>query len=318
VTAHEPTFSVVMPAHNTASTIGAAIASVLAQSRGDFELLVVDDSSTDGTADVVRELAADPRVQLLRTDSRSGPGAARNVAFARARGRYISMLDSDDLWLPAYLATVSEALERHPSTGLVCAERWTLEDPPGLVRRTSNHAAPGPLVLDPEDFLLRLVRGNFVVNSTVTVRRVALEDAGFCDPSLPAAVDIDLWVRIAAAGHGALWLPQRLAVYRVRQGSIQNDARNEVRAYAAIRDVYRKLSERPDVVEQARVDARARVAELDRDLARVTGDRRVAWALLQLRRRAGVARRVFLRRRLWYATPPPELAPLLASAASAS
>jgi glycosyltransferase involved in cell wall biosynthesis len=318
MTVHEPTFSVVMPAHNTAPTIRAAIASALAQTRGDFELLVVDDASTDGTAEVVSEFAADPRVQLLRTGSRSGPGAARNVAFARARGRYISMLDSDDLWVPAYLETVGEALERYPRAGLVCAGRWTLEDPPGLVRRTSNHAVPGPLVLDPDEFLLRLVRGNFVVNSTVTVRRVALDDAGLCDPSLPAAVDVDLWVRIAAAGHGALWLPQRLAVYRVRRGSIQNDARNEARAYAAIRDVYRKLSERPDVAEQVRARARARVGELDRDLARVTGDRRVAWTLLQLRRRAGAAQRRFLRRRLWYATPPPELASLLAGAPSAS
>src|SRR5215831_5313394 len=224
ITGGHALFSVVMPAHNTAPTIGAAIESVLAQSRQDFEVFVVDDGSTDGTADAVDRYASDPRVHLLRRSESGGPGAARNTAFAVARTPLVCMLDSDDLWLPHYLETAAEALAAHPSVALFCAGNWTLEEPPGLIRRnTSRH---GDALLDADEFLLGLVEQNFVVNSTVTVRREALLECGGCDPSLRAAVDLDLWLRLAAAGHGAIRVGEPLTVYRVRSGSIQHARRN--------------------------------------------------------------------------------------------
>src|SRR5262249_46526832 len=217
VSSQAPTFSVVMPAHNTASMIGDAIASVLAQTRTDFELLVVDDRSTDGTPDVVRRFADDPRVELLPSGPERGPGAARNAAIARARGRYVSMLDSDDLWLPTYLEAVGAALDRHASAGLACTLRWTLDDPPGLLRRSVRPARAEPEVLAAAAFLARLAQRNFVVNSTVTLRRSLAVELGGCNSALRAAVDFDLWLRTAAAGYGAVFLQEPLAVYRVRR-----------------------------------------------------------------------------------------------------
>ena len=304
----EPTFSVVMPALNTASMIGAAIGSALAQTRVDFELLVVDDGSTDGTRDVTQWFAADSRVKLLTAGPRGGPGAARNAAIAQARGMYVSMLDSDDLWLPTYLERAGEALDRHPSVGFVCTESWTLEDPPGLVRRPGVRPRRRmDRVLEADELLLRLVRRNFVVNSTVTIRRSMLVAVGGCNSSLRAAVDFELWLRIAAAGYGAVSLPDPLAVYRVRRGSIQNEPRNELRAHEALRLVYGAVAEDWPVPDDVKAVARSRVESIDRRIAVLTGKSPVRASLLSARRRVGLLKRAALGRRLWYAEPPSEL-----------
>jgi glycosyltransferase involved in cell wall biosynthesis len=304
-----------MPAYNTAPMIGAAIASVVAQTRSDFELLVVDDGSTDGTRDVVRRFAADPRVELIVSGPKGGPGAARNLAIARARGRYVSMLDSDDLWMPTYLETVGDALDANPAAGLACALSWTLDDPPGLLRRAAHGSRGSPEVLEAGAFLDRLARRNFVVNSTVTLRRSLAVELGGCNSALPAAVDFDLWLRVAAAGHGAVLLREPLAVYRVRRGSIQNEPANELRAHEAIRDVYRSVAEEWPVPDTVRAVARERVESLERRIAILNGDRRARAALLVVRRRGGAVKRTVLRRRLWYAELPPELRAALPSLA---
>src|SRR4051812_28108863 len=106
----EPTFSVAIPAYNAAATIAPALRSVLAQTRGDFEAIVVDDGSTDATAEAVGPFLEDGRITLVQQENR-GLSGARNTALASARGRYVSLLDSDDLWLPHYLERMGEALD---------------------------------------------------------------------------------------------------------------------------------------------------------------------------------------------------------------
>ena len=304
----EPTFSIVMPAFNTASMIGAAIGSALAQTCGDFELLVVDDGSTDGTRDIVKCCQADARVKLLTAGPRGGPGAARNAGIARARGMYVSMLDSDDLWLPTYLERAGETLDRDPSVGFVCAESWTLDDPPGLLRRPVVRLGRRTArVFEADELLRRLVRRNFVVNSTVTARRSMLVAAGGWNSSLRAAVDFDLWLRIAAAGYGAVFLPDPLAVYRVRRGSIQNEPRNELRANEALRLVYLAVAENWPVPDDVKSVAKSHIESIDRRIAVLTGKSPVRASLFSARRRLGPLIRAVLGQRHWYAEPPAEL-----------
>jgi len=96
--------SVIMPCHNSEKTIELAIRSVLLQTFSDFELLVIDDDSTDNTTDVVqRFIDEDPRVNLIRLDGHHGAGLARNEGIKAAKGKYIAFLDSDDAWLPKKL-----------------------------------------------------------------------------------------------------------------------------------------------------------------------------------------------------------------------
>ena len=105
--------SVVIPAFNAVGCIGRAIASVRAQSEADFEILVVDDASTDATPAVVGALAQDDsRIRLLRAPANGGPGLARNQAIEAARGAWIALLDADDAYLPKRLATLAELGER--------------------------------------------------------------------------------------------------------------------------------------------------------------------------------------------------------------
>jgi glycosyltransferase involved in cell wall biosynthesis len=105
-----PTVSVLMPAFNAARTIAPAIRSVLAQTRADFELIVVDDGSSDETRRVVEPFLADPRLVLVSQENR-GLAGARNAGLAQSRGRFVSPLDADDLWLPRYLETALAVLE---------------------------------------------------------------------------------------------------------------------------------------------------------------------------------------------------------------
>jgi len=304
-----PTFSVVMPAYNAAETVGAALASVLAQTRRDFEVLVVDDGSADETLAAARRYEDDARVRVLTRDH-GGPGAARNAAIEQARGAWISMLDSDDLWLPTYLAVVSEAIARQPEAVLLSTGHWALEQPPGLVRR--EPALDAPMALDPRALFVRLLRGNIFVNSSVTVRRSAVDEVGGCDVTLAAAVDYDLWLRIAAAGHGAVRVPGRHVIYRLHSDSIQYAPSNEVRVLENLRDVYRAVAEDWDVDDEISELANERRTAVERRIELLSGRRPFAAAALGLRRRAGSLKRRLRRRQVWYPEPPPEVASVLA------
>ncbi len=127
-----PFVSVVMPAYNRADTVRRAAESVLAQSFGDLELIVVDDGSTDGTGDAVR--AIDPRVVVVTHARNQGMTPARNTGLARARGDYVAFLDSDDEWLPHHLELCLAFLAAHPDAEFVTAEFWERFGPDQVVR----------------------------------------------------------------------------------------------------------------------------------------------------------------------------------------
>ena len=119
-----PNFSVVVAAYNAARTLPATIRSVLAQTRSDFELIVVDDGSTDGTADAARD-AQDERV-LYVPQQNLGPAAARNAGIAKATGTLVSFLDSDDLWHPTFLDSQMSILKDRRTIDVVTGNAYNL------------------------------------------------------------------------------------------------------------------------------------------------------------------------------------------------
>lgn len=197
-----PPVSVVIPAYNRAATIGAAIASVLRQTFTDFELVVVDDGSTDDTLAAARSVA-DPRLRVVAAPRNMGAAGARNLGVTEARGTWIAFQDSDDEWLPEKLAKQMARLATPPATG-----EWgacycglltvgALDARPGA--RTTLRYVPDPSVAPVEgDIVAPLLARNMISTQTLVVRRdLFLALGGFDDTTTPIE-DWDFALRLAA------------------------------------------------------------------------------------------------------------------------
>lgn len=291
-----------MAAYNAAETVVSAIRSVLAQTRGDFELVVVDDGSTDDTAVLVQSLQSDGRVRLLRQANR-GLAVARNAAVRESHGPLVSILDSDDLWLPEYLETMTRALDADPDAGFAYTDAWVLDDRTRRVQRASAMAYQDPPEkppTDPEELLGELVRRNFVFTSA-TVRRRVLQEVGGYRESLSAAEDYELWLRIAAYGYRAVRAPGLLAVYRKRAGTLST---KDLLMARSLQEVFQVVAEEYEVPERIRALARARRASLEADLS---ADGRRLSVRYRLQKRLVLLQRAMLSPWLWRRTPPAEL-----------
>lgn len=262
------TFSVVIAAYNAADTLGETIGSVLTQTRQDFEVIVIDDGSSDGTAAIAEGFGADGRVRVY-SQHNAGPSAARNRAIALARGKYISMLDSDDLWLPDYLAQMGRALDENPQAGLAYASAWRLEEISGRFYRETTamrrRHPPAP-TLPREQFIAALLRSNFV-SGAVTVRHAALERVGGFDVDMTHGEDYELWLRIVISGFAPVRITDQLAIVRVRPGSA---SANTPAMIAGQRAVYRAVLDRHPASGAVRELTKARLMEFDEALDRRT------------------------------------------------
>lgn len=196
--------SVIIPTFNRGTLACAAVASVFAQEGPAFEVVVVDDGSSDGTAEAL-EHTFGGRITVVRTDNR-GPAAARNLGVARSRGALIAFLDSDDYWLPGKLAAQVAFFGENPGAAICQTDEVWIRN--GVrVNPCAHHRKPHGHIFD------RSVRLCLVSPSAVMMRRDLFERMGGFDPSLPACEDYDLWLRIAAVDT-PVWLIDRPLVVR--------------------------------------------------------------------------------------------------------
>lgn len=186
----QPKVTVVMPAYNRERYIREAIDSVLAQSFADFELIVVDDGSSDGTAAVVGAIR-DPRVRCVQQEHR-GISAAMNNGLRSARGAYVARLDSDDVWLPDLLETEVAVLDARPEIGAAYARGQGMESDGRLTLEVWGTAERIP-----GDSFCSMLCGDFTCNITVVARRECLERAGGFDETLTTNEDWDVWLRVS-------------------------------------------------------------------------------------------------------------------------
>jgi glycosyltransferase involved in cell wall biosynthesis len=178
-----PAVSIVTPTWNRAAIVGAAIRSVQAQSFADWEMIVVDDGSTDDTASVVASFAADPRIRFAPI-SHGGQCRARNHALTLARGGVVAYLDSDNVWYPDFLAAAAALFEARPA--IDCAYGAMITEAHGL-----QH---GRILFEAFD-RARLVAGNFIGMSTFVHRRDLVARFGGFDETLDGLEDWDLILR---------------------------------------------------------------------------------------------------------------------------
>lgn len=187
--------SVIIPTYNRRAMVREAVASVLAQRAVDFELIVIDDGSTDGTAKELAELAAitaatdGGRIEVIRTDANRGVAAARNAGVRRARAELIAFLDSDDRWAPTKLRRQLDFMRENTGCQLAqTAELW-LRDGRRVNPGWRHRKRSGDIFLDS-------LRTCLISPSAVIMRTAVFRAAGGFDETLTAAEDYDLWLRL--------------------------------------------------------------------------------------------------------------------------
>jgi glycosyltransferase involved in cell wall biosynthesis len=189
-----PAVSVITPAYNVEPYLADAVRSALAQTFDDLEILIIDDGSTDGTAEVARRCAAtDPRVRVFHKPN-GGISTARNLALQQARGQFIAILDSDDLWEPEYLEAQIGILQSRPDVAIVTGNGWFLGG-----AFNGQLARPCPDTRRQPDLAAMLEDETAVFIMSVFHRELVDTIGGF-DESLRTNEDYDYWLRAACAG----------------------------------------------------------------------------------------------------------------------
>jgi glycosyltransferase involved in cell wall biosynthesis len=236
-----PLVSVILPVFDRAGSVARAIASVLAQSYRPVELILVDDGSTDGTAEI---LEAYRSVATILRQANGGAYAARNLALRHAAGELVAFIDSDDAWLPDKLERQVPLMR--PGIGLVCGDIVIVTAPDDRAPRTGMTAfkAVAPVR---GHALEALAMGNFVATSTALVRRAALEESGgFVESRLSA--DYLAWFRIAQA-HDFDYVDAPVALYTEHQAGISHDLGRSLAARIALFRAERERADDPAVRE---------------------------------------------------------------------
>lgn len=221
-----PTISVVIPVYNGEKTIRETIESVLDQTFSDFELIVIDDGSTDSTLKIVKSIQ-DPRLKIFPYPN-SGVSMSRNRGISQSTGEYISFIDADDLWTPDKLEAQLKALQENPQAAV--AYSWTdcIDESSRFLRRGGHTTANG-------DVYAQLLVVNFLANgSNPLIRREALEQVGEFDKSLVIGEDWDLWLRLAARFHFAAVPAPQILYRQIADSASSNVVRYEREILKAI------------------------------------------------------------------------------------
>lgn len=226
--------SIILPTFNRARTIRRAIDSVLAQSFQDYELLVIDNGSTDGTLAAVRTYA-DPRVRYHPCHERRGPGAARNHGLELARGRHIAFIDSDDEWLPGKLALQVEVLENDDDDlGLVYTDMWWVSLRGTRVYHESPSVTPGRLL----DSRLRFYQVYNVGIQSTLARRECVEAVGRFREDLACFEDMEFLIRFARR-YRCHHLRKPMVNYIESRESVSKQRVEEIAVRAKLLDIFR-------------------------------------------------------------------------------
>ncbi len=230
-----PRVSVVIPTYNCARFLGRTIDSALRQTYRDFEIIVVDDGSTDGTQALV---AGYGEALHYVYQPNQGASAARNAALSRASGEFVAYLDADDLWSPDKLSRQVEYLDAHPSCGFVHTEVSVIDEQDKVLHTRFNQETNRPV---PQGFCVRdvLLRSH-IQTLTVVERRTAFENAGTFDLRLPVAQDYLHWIGVVLHGYEVGYLPEPLGQYRWRAGSLMSSQRRLLADFVKIYEIVSK------------------------------------------------------------------------------
>jgi glycosyltransferase involved in cell wall biosynthesis len=205
-----PLFSVIIPLYNKAPYVGKTIESVLGQTLGNYELIIIDNGSTDGSSEIVAGFT-DPRIRTIRLDKNVGVSNARNNGVAIATATYITFLDADDWWEPTFLEEMAGLIERHPDAGIYGTGYY-------IVKNSKKRLAPvgvGEEFVEGEINYCSVYAKTLcmpLTSITIAMPKAVFEESGGFKPHLKLGEDFDLWVRIALK-HKVVFLNKPLSNY---------------------------------------------------------------------------------------------------------
>ena len=240
----------VIATHNRADSIVQAVTSVLNQSFTDFELIIVDDGSTDDTVDRIEEIS-DPRMQLCRSPRNEGVSAARNRGIERSRGTWVAFQDSDDEWLPLKLEKQLKGIKNAEKKCVASYCGMLVVGPlesEGLARTHTMYIPDSKMTDVSGDILESILRTSFISTQTMMVRRDILNKLGGFDEALYSLVDWDCALRVSRLGDWA-FVDEPLVIQRFSPNSLTRNLDRRVRSTVHVVEKNRDLLSRsPDVL----------------------------------------------------------------------
>lgn len=247
-----PKVSVIIPTYNYARYLPDAIESVLSQTFSDYEIVVVDDGSTDNTVEVLQPYMG--KIKYIYKEN-GGLSSARNVGIQNSICEYLVFLDSDDMLMPDKLRIQTAILDDNPEVGFVYSDEYIMhgEDKDNMYRAREGRQLPSGNIF--KEFFLN----SFIAVMTVMVRRSCLDQVGLFDEGLPCNEDDDLWLRILAKWP-ATFSDYPSAIRRIHSSNMSRD-RLKIEKYLVI-VLEKSLNSNPHLVEEFRDKANKRIGEL--------------------------------------------------------
>jgi glycosyltransferase involved in cell wall biosynthesis len=229
-----PIVSVIIPAYNYAQYLKKAIDSVLAQTYREYEIIVVNDGSTDNSTEILNEYKG---LVYVISQANAGLSAARNSGLNIARGEYIAFLDADDYWYPNALSEMVAYLQKNKRKSLVAGSWCVVDESGAIIKRPQNYNSQIRAEIG-FDFYRALTFSDLFPIHALLIKRQCFETAGFFDTELKAMEDWDMWLRIAKCGYKAGLIDTPVACYRIHSGSM---SLNIPRMERAFHDVLNKV-----------------------------------------------------------------------------
>jgi glycosyltransferase involved in cell wall biosynthesis len=225
ITKHPPFFSIILPLYNTQEFVSEAIQSVLKQSFKSWELIVIDDGSTDNSVTIVRRFCElDPRIKLLQQTNKKQP-AARNLGIKYASGAWIAFIDADDLWLPEKLELQHDCIKKNNSLGVVFSDGYTKYQDKKI--RLYYHYETAKGFFYGKDLYKKMIFGNCIPILSAVVKKSWVYKIGLQNEAVAGVEDHDYWLRLCKAEATFYGMEERLFEYRVHQHNFSSDLLNQ-------------------------------------------------------------------------------------------
>ena len=233
---NSPLVSIILPTYNCAAFLSHSIGTILSQTYNSYEIIVIDDGSTDNTKEVLYPFMQ--RIKYIRSEQNKGLPTARNIGILPAQGKYIAFIDADDLWLPEKLQTDIEYFETHPEVSMVYSKHINIDEKGDDLGGNTKKQLPSGNI-----FTQLFSEQNFIITSSVVVRKEVFETTGLFDEQLFNCQDWDMWLRIAfhfkVAG-----INKPLVKYRHNPHSLSKNRNNVLKYQKIIIDkIYNKFKD---------------------------------------------------------------------------